>query len=208
MNLSDLFFLISALMVLLGAAGLLAAMASRRWFLVRRLALGLVIYLCMYAILLVGAALIGPQQVLAMRQPRCFDDWCASVEKVEQKQAIGAAQAQGVFYLVTIQVSSRAKRISQRALDADVYLVEGGTRYDLSPQGQRALEAAGQAGKPLNSLVDAGNSFTYVAVFDLPSRTGQAGLVITHGAFPGILIIGDDQSLFHKPTIIQLAEPG
>jgi hypothetical protein len=32
-------------------------------------------------------------------------------------------------------------------------------------------------------------------------------LVITHGAFPGVIIIGDDQSFLHKPTIVQLASP-
>ncbi len=29
------------------------------------------------------------------------------------------------------------------------------------------------------------------------------GLVIAHRRFPGIFIIGDDQSLFHKPSVIQ-----
>jgi hypothetical protein len=55
--------------------------------------------------------------------------------------------------------------------------------------------------------VEAGGSFTYTAVFDLPSGITKPGLVITHGAFPGAIIIGDPQSLLHKPTIVRLSIP-
>jgi hypothetical protein len=82
--------------------------------------------------------ILSPQQVLAMHQLRCFDDWCASVERVELQPAIGKVKAQGTFFLVTVQVTSKAKRISQRALDAAVYLLDGrGIRYDLSVKGQQ-----------------------------------------------------------------------
>jgi hypothetical protein len=122
--------------------------------------------------------------------------------------SIGPVQAHGIFYLVTVQVTSRAKRVSQRALDAGAYLLDAqGIRYDPSLQGQQALEAAGLAGEPLNSLVDAGASFTSTIAFDLPSPSIQPVLVFTHGDFPGLIIIGDDHSFLHKPTIIRLASP-
>jgi hypothetical protein len=208
MNIFDLFLIFSFFVILSTFVGLLIALVTRRWALARRLVLGLLIYVSAYAVLLVSVALLSPQQVLAMHQLRCFDDWCASVEQVEQQPAIGEVRAQGVFYLVTIQVTSRAKRVSQRALDAAVYLLnDRGMRYDLSPQGQQALDAAGWAGQPLNSLVEAGGSFTYTTAFDLPPQTSQLGLVITHGAFPGLIIIGDAQSFLHKPTIVRLSVP-
>jgi hypothetical protein len=208
LNIFDLVLIISVLAILMGLLGLLAALVTRRWVLARRLSLGLVIYISLYAVLLLGAALISPQQVLPMHQLRCFDDWCASVEQVERQPAIGSVQANGTFYLVTIQVTSRARRISQRARDAAVYLLDStGTRYDPSPKGQQALQAIGRAGQPLNSMVNAGDSFTYTAVFDLPAGASQPGLVISHGAFPGAIIIGDEQSLLHKPTIVRLAVP-
>src|SRR5512146_53425 len=168
MNISDLIFLFSVLAILFGVLALLISLATRRGRLARRLGLGLVIYVGMYALLLVGFSLASPQRVLEMHQLRCFDDWCASVEQVKRQPAIGAVQAHsGSFYLVTLQVTSQARRISQRALDAGVYLLDGsGSRYDPSPEGQRALEAAGQAGQPLNSLVNANGSFTYTAAFD------------------------------------------
>lgn len=208
MNIADLLLLGSVFVLLLGLLALLLALITRRWALLRRLLLGLAIYVGLYASLLVGTALLSPQQVLAMHQLRCFDDWCASVEQVEIQPAIGTLQAQGSFYLVTIQVTSQARRISQRALDAAVYLLDDrGQRYDPDPQGQQALVASGRAGQPLNSMVEAGGSFTYTAAFDLPAGATRPGLVISHGAFPGRIIIGDDQSFLHKPTIVPLPIP-
>lgn len=207
MGLPDFVLILSVFLIAACLLGILLALAGRRWKLLRRLSLGLAFFISLYAILLVSVSLVSPQKVLAMHQMQCFDEWCASVEQVEQRPVIGNVQANGLFYLVTVQVTSQAKRISQRALDATVFLMdEHGVRYDLSPQGQKALAAAGQAGQPLNSLVDAGGSFTYTAVFDLPASITQPGLVISHGAFPGLIIIGDAQSFLHKPTLVRFAD--
>jgi hypothetical protein len=208
MTIFDLLFLFSIFVVLLGILALLFSLVTHRRTLARRLGLGLLSYVGVYAILLLGFSLLTPQRVLAMGQVRCYDDWCAAVAQVTQAPAIGAVHAHGSFYLVTIQVTSQAKRVSQRALGAAIYLLDSsGTRYDPSPEGQRALEAAGQAGQPLNSLIDAGGSFTYTAAFDLPASAAQPVLAMSHGAFPGNIIIGDDESILHKPTIVKLTVP-
>ncbi len=206
-NIFDLVFLLSVLFVLLSLLGLLIALVMRRWAMLRRLALGLAIYVGVYALVLIGSGLLTPQHVMAMHEVRCFDDWCASVEKVERQPAIGDVQAQGVFYVVTVQVTSRARGISQRARGAAVYVLDDqGVRHEPSLQGQQALEMAGLAGLPLTSRVDAGGSFTSITVFDLPSDTEHPALVHTHGTFPGVIIIGYDQSFLHRPTIVPLVE--
>jgi hypothetical protein len=208
MTIFDLFLIFSVFIICVALLGMLIALVMHRWVMLKRLALAVAIYLSIYALLLVGFALLSPQQVLAMHQLRCFDDWCASVERVAHEPAIGPVQAQGAFYLVTVQISSQAKRVSQRALDAGVYLLdEQGKRYDPSIQGQQALEAVGLAGEPLNSVVDPGGAFNSTIAFDLPSSSDRPVLVFTHGDFPGRIIIGDDHSFFHKPTIIRLVSP-
>jgi hypothetical protein len=208
MNISDLFFLVSFILIVASLLGAVAAILLRRWKLAKRLALGLVIYAGVYALLLVGVALLSPQRVMVIHQLRCFDDWCAAVEKVEQRPEINTLKANGSFYLVTIDVLSQAKRIRQRALDASAYILDGqGNRYDPSLEGMQALEAAGQAGLPLNSWLEAGASFTSTIVFDLPAGINQPGLVFTHGTFPGLIIIGDEASWLHKPTIVRLGLP-
>ncbi|MEO6890044.1 MAG: hypothetical protein ABI456_11890 [Ktedonobacteraceae bacterium] len=181
----------------------------RQWGRARRILLALGSFLVVYAVVLLSVSLLSPQRVLAMHQNRCFDDWCLSVERAVQQPTIGDAPtvvtAHGTFYLVTVRVSSQARGITQRALDAQVYLLDaGGQRFDLDASGQQALDATGQGGQPLDSRLAPGGSFTRTVVFDLPRSSSHLALVVTHGLFPDVLIIGSEQSLFHKPTIIQI----
>jgi hypothetical protein len=205
MTLPDLFFLFSVLFILIAVASLLVALIARKPGLAKRIALGLAAYVVLYALALVTVSLSSPQQVLGMHQDRCFDDWCIAVVGVTEQPAIGASRAQGGEYaLVTVRVSSRAQGIRQRAVDAAIYLLDGsGRRYDPSPEGQRALEGANLAGQPLNSYLDPGGSFTHTAAFDLLAGAKPYALVVTHGLFPGMLIIGDGQSFLHKPVIFK-----
>lgn len=208
MTIFDLVLLFSVFVVLLGLAGILLAVVTRRWGMLRRFSWGLIIYLGVYALVLAGVSLLSPQRVLAMHEVRCFDDWCLSVEGVEKQAVIGAAQAQGDFYLVTLQVSNRARGIRQRANEVSVYLIdEQGVRYDPSPEGEQALAEAGLAGRPLTTMMDVGGGFEHTAVFDIPRDVTQLDLLTDHGAFPGLIIIGSDQSWLHKPTIVHLPMP-
>jgi hypothetical protein len=206
MTLPDLFFLFSVLLLLLALVSLLAVLVARKPALARCIALGASAYVILYALALVTVSLASPQQVLGMNQDRCFDEWCIAAASVQEQPAIGATHAQGGEYaLVTVRVSSRSKGTRQRAVDAALYLLEeSGRRYDPSPSGQQALETANLAGQPLNTYLDPGSSFTHTAAFDLPLGARPYALVVTHGLFPGRLIIGDSQSFLHKPTIFRL----
>src|SRR5258708_6805455 len=202
--------------LILAALGCVLALTALGYFLVRsqwrrakRVLLALASFLVVYAAVLVSVSLLSPQQVLAMRQDRCFDDWCLSVEQVVQQPTIGSApmlvRVHGVFDLVTVRVSSRARAVSQRALDAQVYLLDTqGQRYDPNPAGQLVLDASGQGGQPLDSELAPFGSFTRTVVFDVSKGVSHLALVVTHGLFPDVIVIGSDQSFLHKPTIIQL----
>jgi hypothetical protein len=205
MGIFDIFLLFSFFLVLAGLAGILMAGLARKGAIAARLALGLAVYVVLYTLLLVGASLLAPQKVIPMHQDRCFDDWCVSVEQATRQGSIGVSQAQGEYWLVTLLVSSRARGITQRARDAAVYVLdERGTHYEPSSRGRQALEVAGQARLPLDSLVEAGGNFTSTVVFDLPAEVQMPGLVQTHGAFPGLIVIGDDQSWLHRPAVTPL----
>ncbi|GCE28996.1 hypothetical protein KDA_44800 [Dictyobacter alpinus] len=178
----------------------------RRWQRARRILLVLAISLVLYTLVLLSVALLSPQRILAMHQNRCFDDWCISVERSIKQPSIGTTTtAHGTFYLVTVRVSSQARGITQRATDAQVYLLDaGGQRYDPDSNGQQALDATRQSGPPLDTRLAPSGSFTHIVVFDLPKSASALSLVVTHGLFPEILIIGSEQSFLHKPTIFQL----
>lgn len=210
MTIFDLLFLASALGGCLALIVALVALARRRWPIARRTLIGLGGYLLLYALAMVSVAALSPQQSLAMGQERCFDDWCIAAVAAGQQPRIGAAQmwvsAQGRFVVVTVRVTSHAKAISQRELDTQLCLLDGvGRRYAVSVAGQRALDVTGQGGQPLDTLLAPSGSFTHTAVFDVPVDASQLALVIAHSAFPGALIIGDDQSLFHRPTLMRLS---
>ena len=209
MTIFDGVLILSVLGCLLTLFSLCYFLLRRQWRRARRVLFALFSFLALYAIVLLSVSLLSPQRVLAMHQNRCFDDWCLSVERVVQQPIVGTAPtvatAHGMFYLVTVRVSSQARAISQRALDVQVSLLDAsGRRYDPDPAGQQALDATGQGGLPLDSELTPGGSFTRTVVFDLPTRTSHPGLVVTHGLFPDILVIGSEQSFLHKPTIIQL----
>jgi hypothetical protein len=52
--------------------------------------------------------------------------------------------------------------------------------------------------------LDPGESFRVVEPFRLPAAASPAGVVVHHGAFPGVLIIGDAQSLLHRPALMEV----
>lgn len=213
MTIFDLVLLLAVLGCVLALLSLFYFLLRSRWTLARRASLALGSFLVLYAVVLLSVSLLSPQHMLAMHQDRCFDDWCLSVDRVVQQPTVGAppkiVTARGEFYLVTVRVSSRAKAITQRALDAQVYLLDTSSqRYDPSPAGQQALDATGQGGQPLSSELVPGGSFTRTVVFDLPKGSSHLALGVTHGQFPELLVIGSEQSFLHKPTLIELQIDG
>ena len=207
MTIFDVVLILAVLGCMLALFFLGYYLLRRQWMRARQVLLVLGSFLVLYAAVLLSVSLLSPQRVLAMHQNRCFDDWCLSVERVEQQPTVGAVPAvitaHGTFYLVIMRISSQARSITQRALDAQVYLLDArGQRYDPSPMGQQILDATGQGGQPLNSELAPGSSFTRTMVFDLPKGSSHLALVVTHGLFPDVLVIGSEQSFLHKPTII------
>lgn len=210
MTLFDLLFLASVLGSVIALLVASVALARRRWAVARGTLTGLGVYALLYAVALVSVSVFTPQQSLAMGQERCFDDWCIVVAHAAQQATIGAGaaevSAQGRFTVVTVRVSSHAKAISQRELDTQLSLVDGaGRRYDVSAAGQRALDASGESGQPLNTLLPPGGSFLRTVAFDTPIDASQLSLVVAHPAFPGVLIIGSEQSPFHRPALMRLS---
>ena len=151
---------------------------------------GLIIYLGVVVLV----SLTSPSRVLSLGEKRCFDDWCISVEDIDRAEKPG-----GITYTVSLQISNRAQRISQRELGMTVYMLdEAGRHFEAS---------ADPAEVPFNSLLQPGQTLALARSFELSGTVGQPVLVVGHDAsswFPGMFIIGDDASLLHKPTIVRL----
>jgi hypothetical protein len=101
-----------------------------------------------------------------------------------------------------IEVSSDAKRVRQRALDARAELEDRqGKRY----QPCAAPLSSGTApARWLSDELGPGESFRVILPFRLPDAATPEGVVLHHGDIPGVAIIGADQSFLHRPALQRL----
>ena len=149
MTIFDLLFLalvLATLVTLITAA--VAAVRGNRGMALRILG-RLAICALVYVSVVVAVALAAPQRILHVGDPWCFDDWCLSVERVTRTAALPQAT-----YTVSLRLFSRARRVSQRAKFAWVYLIDGhGHRYAPEPDASAipldVLAGAGRVGHHL-----------------------------------------------------------
>jgi hypothetical protein len=186
-------FLFLASIVALVTAGV-AAIQGRR-LRARRILLGVAISAAIYMGIVCVDSFATPQHILNIGDPQCNGDWCIAVQGVQRNPS-----SSGISYSVTLQLSSRARRVSQRENGVIVYLTDvRGRRFDPAP---RANET------PLNTLLQPGESVEAVRIFDLPADARDVGLVVDHndgliGCFPGCFVITENH-WFHKLPVVRL----
>jgi hypothetical protein len=210
MTLFDLLFLASVLFVLVSLFAIVVSALRRRAATLRRWARLLAIYLAVYAAVLLLSALLTPRRIYAPGERRCWDDWCTTALRVSPGHNMASLPCRETpdirIWLAEIQVSSVSKRIRQRAPDARAELEDQqGTRYSpcgapLAPEADSRPQGAG-LWHELSDPLGPGESFTVMLPFELPANRQPAGIVMHHGDFPGVIIIGSDSSLFHRPAL-------
>ncbi|MDQ2949771.1 MAG: hypothetical protein M3Y27_28165 [Acidobacteriota bacterium] len=133
MTLSDLFFLISVVFVLLLCSRIAIFTLRRRFDVARRSAWLLGLFLASYAVVLISVAVMLPRRFYTSGERRCFDDWCLTAlnARVAKSLQPGCRPDRGSrTWLAVVQVSSTARRVRQRARDARAELEDhNGNRY-------------------------------------------------------------------------------
>jgi hypothetical protein len=202
----DLLFIISFLVTVIATVRAGYLLLRKRVAAAKQTGTRLAVFVTIYGVTLVGVSLASSQKKLRVGEVRCFDEWCITVASASRQPSIGNVSANGIFYVVTVRVSSRSRGRRQREVDVYTYLTDGlGRRFDVSPTGQGALERAGLAGASVTSFVDPGGSVESRLAYDVPKDATDIGFVKTsHGWFPVRLIIGESSSFLHRPTIVQL----
>ena len=137
----------------------------------------------------VAVAYVAPQRVISAGEPWCFDDWCLTVQGFEHPP--GKVD-------VDLRIASTARRVTQRAKGAWIYLRdEKDTHYDPAP-----------ADVPLDVLLEPGQVVAARRSFTVPANVHQFGLVTGHGGPPcglmSLVIIGQGGCLFHRQTMVRL----
>src|SRR5581483_9620367 len=187
MSLGDLFFLASVLLVVILCCRVLILSLRRRFHAVKRAALLGGAYLAVYAVVLIGVAMARPRRVYPAAERRCFDDWCVAALDVRPAQDV-CGEPHGRQWIAHVRVSSVARRVRQRARDA---------RAELEDQQGRRYAPCAAVGRALSDELGPGESFEVALPFRTPEDVMPRGLVVHHGDFPGVVIIGSDQSLLH-----------
>ncbi len=207
MALTDIFFLASVLLVLILSGRIAVSAVRGRWNSTRRLARLLGLFVASYAVVLISVALAVPRRIYASGECRCFDDWCVTVLGAKVADQLTDPPCQSGrgsrSWVAAVEVSSVAKRIRQRARDARAELEDQqGRRYE--PCGA-PLTSGTEPRRFLSDDIGPGGSFRVFLPFRLPRSGKPAGLIVHHGDFPGIVIVGADQSFLHPPALQRFA---
>ena len=207
MQVTDLFFLACVLFVFVLLLRIAIALLRQRWAAAGRIMRSLGLFLIGYAVVLLVVGFTMPRRSFASGQRECFDDWCVaalSVTPAEVSPKFSCPPGpDSDTWVASVEVSSDAKRVRQRARDAWVELEDqSGQRY---PACAATLQ---QGAQPLHWLTDElgpGDSFKVWLPFRIPHTAKPVGLVVHHGEYPGKFIIGDDQGALHSPALLRLS---
>ena len=149
------------------------------------------VYLCV----LIGVSLEQRQRVVPIGGAQCFDEMCFTVMKVEEVPGFLIRDGRRLVR-VTIRVTNRGRK-AQREGSVWAYLVDA--------KGRVWDQSSGVNGVGLTARLAGGDSVVSEPIFNVAADATGLGLVFTHGRWqPGVLVIGDSDSLFHKKTVVAL----
>ncbi len=150
-----------------------------------------VVYLCV----LVAVSLVQRQRVVAIGEPRCFDDMCFTVTGVEEVPGFLVRDGRRLVR-VSVRVTNRGRKAQSEGLMLGYLVDSEGRIWEASP---------GVNGVGLTAKVSGGDSVVSQPVFKVAADAKGLGLVLTHGRWqPGALVIGNSDSWLHKKTVVAL----
>jgi len=208
---------------LLGVAGIIViyGLVRKKGGLVQKVLVVALAVAGLYVTLLLAASLASHERVLRAGEQKYFCEVdcheAYSVVNVRATKTLGAPPeqktAEGTYYVVTVKVWFDERTISSRR-DRNMPLTpnprtvavvdESGREYGPSPDGQKVLEQAQGKSIPFTELLRPGESYTTHVVFDLPSGIRNPRLFITTPVWPTWLLIGHENSPFHKRVLFRL----
>jgi hypothetical protein len=208
--------LLALTLVGLLAAGVVAGLAvvGGRARIARSIALIAGAWVAAYAALLVVTSLVSRERTLALGETKRFCGFYLdchmgiSVERVDTVSTIGegndALGAGGTFYVVTLRVSSDARRVPLHLEQPEIVIVDAeGYRYERSLDAEQTLARAELA--DLEQPVNAGDSFSRTVVIDVPHDARHPRLHVTMGGrldrVVELAVIGDEDALLHARTL-------
>jgi hypothetical protein len=131
----------------------------------------------------------------------CFDDWCATVTKVEKLKSLGqenqSLNPHGQFFVLHIKMSNHARGISQKPSEPRVHIVDDqGHTYTFSKEGQNTLEILSGKQISIGERLELHQSLETLLVFDIPKEAKNLYALIEEGPFITELLFNTDKEIF------------
>lgn len=182
----------------LGLAGTALALLRRERTRARRGLLTMGGIWAVYLAVLLAVSRAQPERRTAPGAERCFAKVCFSVLRAEQ---IPGFYARNVEPSLLLRVSVRIRNLGGSRSDGEATL----RPYLVDSRGRRWSELPGLSGVRLTAPVAPGGSVISAPVFHTAAEATGLGLVLTHRGFTASrLVIGDPESLGHRPEILLL----
>lgn len=177
-----------------------------------------------YAALLLSAALVSKQRIIASGEIKWFCGFyldChlgVSVSKVESVKNLpgqsGPVVAKGVFKIVTVEFHNSARN---KSLDMTLYhplaaIVDAqGRRYFRSTEAEQAIARNHTFAPPVNEQVLISHSPSLgTMAFDVSADSANPKLSIEEGFIVDrvleLVLVNDDNSVLHQPTFLALGD--
>lgn len=212
--------LLALIAVVVGVGGIVYALKTGHAGLTEKIVIAILILGGVYFSVLFAVSITSREKALEQHQVKKFCGFyldChlgVSVENVNLTKTLGnppeQQRAEGVYYVITVKVSSDAKGATLDFVNPQATVVDDqGRKYSRSLDGERALEKAQGKAIPFGQAVGPqGDSYTKELVFDLPENVHNPSLIVTDGLWIErlleLFLIGDEDSLFHKKTKLRL----
>jgi hypothetical protein len=131
----------------------------------------------------------------------CFDDWCATVTKIETGVAaqtkLPPLSTDSTWVILHLKMTNQARGIAQKPSEPRVHLIDdNGDYWAYSAKGQQALEKIAGKQPGIDSRLELHQSLETQLVYAIPSNAKKVKALIEEGPFITKLLFADDQDVF------------
>jgi hypothetical protein len=212
-------FLGVGFLIFVAAVALAYSVVTRKFGMTRLAVVAMAALTAMYLAVLLVFSFSSRDRVLARGEEKYFCEidchLAYSITDVRETKTLGeganAVTAVGMFRVITIKTRFDENTITPTRGNAPLrpnsrvltLITEDGQEHSPSSAGQAALTSQ-IAGIPITDPLRPGENYTTVVVFDVPADVKTPTLLIQEGNFLTRLIIGHENSLFHRKTRFQL----
>jgi hypothetical protein len=131
----------------------------------------------------------------------CFDDWCATIVKIEKSNNLAYENqelyAHGQFIILHIKMSNHARGIAQKPSEPRIHIVDDNGNYWMySDEAQVFLEKIVGKQIPLDARLELNQTLETKLVFDIPKNKNNLKVLIEEGPFITRLLISENKEVF------------